>query len=266
MVQREPVKSKWLIVYSKQSVRIAEVFSAAEAHPPVAVDIIRFRDCSSPVAGTVSYSHPTLQVALDRDPEQILADMRKRARRKIRAGEDAGLAYEWRAGRECAPWMTHFFEFFDRFAELRKLPAANRERIITLAAGGLLQLTRVASKEHGVMVYHAYTVTAGTAHLLHSASLFRERENDETYAAAVSNANGWLHWQDMLRFRDDGLLAYDFGSWHTGNDPDQLKLNVFRHSFGGSVVDRYFADRGLTLKGRIAIYARQLQGLARGGR
>jgi hypothetical protein len=255
-----------LIVYSKQSVRIAEVFSTADAKLPVAVDILRFRDCATPVAGTVSYSHPTLQVALAQEPEQILAGMRKRARRKIRAGEDAGLACEWRAGHNCAPWMTHFFEFFDRFAQLRKLPAANRERLTTLAASGLLQLTRATSREHGVMVYHAYTVAAGTAHLLHSASLFRERENDGEYVEAVSNANGWLHWQDMLRFRAEGLQWYDFGSWHTGNDPDQLKLNTFKHSFGGAVVDRYFADRGLTLKGKIAIYARKLQGVARGGR
>jgi len=256
-----------LIVYSKQSVRIAEVFSSAEARLPERVDIVRFRDCSSPVAGTVSYSHPTLQVSLQADPAAILAGMRKRARRKIRAGEEANLACEWRAGRDCAPWMTHFFEFFDRFASLRGLPPANRERLSTLAAAGVLQLTRASDPQtRAVLVYHAYTVAAGTAHLLHSASLFRARQGDDEYAEAVSNANGWLTWQDMLRFRADGFGCYDFGSWHTGNDPDQLKLNVFKHSFGGAIVDRYFADRGLTLKGKLAIYARKLQGVARNGR
>ncbi|BDC50347.1 hypothetical protein F183_A26630 [Bryobacterales bacterium F-183] len=255
-----------MIVYSKQSVRIAEVFSLADAQSPAQVDILRFRDCSAPVSGTISYSHFTWQVALDQDPDAILAGMRKRARRKIRAGEQAGLAYEWRAGRDCAPWLTHFFEFFDRFAELRGLPSANRERLETLAASGILQLTRASSKTHGVMVYHAYTVAAGTAHLLHSASLFRERQEDARYIEDVSNANGWLHWQDMVRFRNEGCKAYDFGSWHTGNNPDHLKLNTFKHSFGGAAVPLYFADRGLTFKGKLAIYARKIQGVVRKGR
>jgi len=265
-----------MILYQKRFVTIAEVFfdEPAPAGGSNRIDIVRYRECRNRVSGTVAYTHPTIEIDLRPEPKAILAQMRTRARRKIRHAEIPGdLTCE--SGVDPA-FLQDFVTFFDRFAVFKRLPAANRERMQALLAHNMLDLSRVVETnpetgERQVLAFHAHSLAASTARLLYSATALspageRQQPGEQQRPERVPDANTWLHWQDMLRFREAGIQTYDMGGWHDGQDPELLRLNYFKESFGGQVAPRYYADEGVTLRGKAAVLARRIQGRLRGNR
>jgi lipid II:glycine glycyltransferase (peptidoglycan interpeptide bridge formation enzyme) len=139
-----------------------------------------------------------------------------------------------------------------------------------LLAHNMLDLSLVVetNRETGqrqVLAFHAHSLAASTARLLYSSTAVTAG-GEQQRPERVPDANTWLHWQDMLRFREQGIQTYDMGGWHDGQDPELLRLNYFKESFGGQVAARYYADQGLTLRGKAAVLARRIQGRLRGNR
>jgi hypothetical protein len=69
------------------------------------------------------------------------------------------------------------------------------------------------------------------------------RLEEGPHRASVSAVNRWLHWQEMLRYRDAGIATYDFG----GVSPTSASAH-FKLSFGG-VLDE---GRNVVVAGRVA--------------
>ncbi len=58
----------------------------------------------------------------------------------------------------------------------------------------------------------------------------------------------------MLLFKRQGLACYDFGGWYAGtDDPIKLGINKFKEEFGGEKVHQYNCEKGVTLKGKLAL-------------
>jgi hypothetical protein len=258
-----------MITYKKSGVTVTEMFFDSKPAPQGA-DIVRYHNFSQPVPGTHSYEYPTIRIDLKPEPSEILAQMRRRARRKLKSAEAATLVHEYNFPAN-EQWTAEFLDFFDRFAPLKHLPAANRSRIGALQSHSVLLLSRVRDASGEVLVWHAYYVKNKVARLFHSASLFRAHRDtdgaiDREFADRVADANAFLHWNDMLTARTLGCDTYDWGGWHAGNDPENLRINEFKEGFGGAVVPQFFADEAVSLKGYVAIRARQVQGVLRGNR
>jgi hypothetical protein len=259
------------VCYVKRGVKILEVYFDAPLGNTAGVDLIRYQDWSTPVPGaTVPDDMPTLRVSLEADEEDIPAQMRRRARRKVKDAAARRFIHEMH-GPATSAQTEAFCDFFDRFAPLRRLPLANRERYEGLRAAGLLWLSRIADPTGNVLIWHAAYRLQGVYRLVHSPSLYlAERDStgglDRVFADLVSDANAHLHWSDMRAAKAAGCHTYDFGSWYEGTDPAKLHVNDFKASFGGQVVRRYSGDRGITAKGIAACYGRKWQGWLRGGR
>ncbi|BDC49335.1 hypothetical protein F183_A16510 [Bryobacterales bacterium F-183] len=243
-----------MIVYNKQFLKIAEFYY----QPPVAergLDIARCYYQQAPIEGTQQTVFHTLQIDLTQDAEQILAAMKKDNRQQIRYAERDGIATEGSSA-PSDEWMQQFFAFYDAFAQGKGLPPANRARLIAMREANMLDLSRAIDPQSGeTIVWHCTLLTPQAARLVHSASLARDAAQSRTTA----RANCWLHWQDIVRFREAGLATYDFGGWYAGEEDEaKLRINKFKESFGGKVVQLYNVDRGLTLRGAVAIRARHL--------
>jgi hypothetical protein len=50
---------------------------------------------------------------------------------------------------------------------------------------------------------------------------------DRAHERAVSNLNKLLHWQDLLRFKDEGVATYDWGGITPG-DPAMRGVDGFK--------------------------------------
>lgn len=119
---------------------------------------------------------------------------------------------------------------FDKFAKAKNLSALNHRLLCALQAKDHLCIT--AASVNGITVTtHVYVCNRTQVSLLSSFNNVRY-ENDKTR----SEANKFLHWQDLLFFKKRGMLTYDFG----GLNPEKLPgITKFKTSFGGTTVTNY---------------------------
>jgi hypothetical protein len=244
-------------VWKNKGIRIGEVWFDEEPNG-VSVDVIFYNQRSNPISGLPCRVFPTLLVDLSSDEASLLAAFKKDTRYEIkRAAENDGLVYEaWNAS---APEVVDgFCQFYDRFALQKNLPRIKRAQIKSLARAASLDLSEIRAA-HGVsLVWHAYVRVGNRVGLICSASHFREHA-DPGHRNLIGRANRYHHWRDMLRFRDEGLMIYDFGGWYPGSlDQEKLRINRFKEGFGGEVVKNYNLRRAVTLKGRVASWGARL--------
>ncbi len=81
-------------------------------------------------------------------------------------------------------------------------------------------------------IYHTHVYDSTRARLLHSASLYRLKSDEEgSTKNVIGMANRFLHYREMLFFRDKGLTEYDWGG--AGRGEDVINITEFKESFGG---------------------------------
>jgi hypothetical protein len=145
--------------------------------------------------------------------------------------------------------LEEFSAFYDEFARQKGLWPAERHWLARAAAADQLTLS-CASREGERLVWHAHVRAGITAHLMYSASCFRDKDND--YRSLVGRANRWLHWRDMLYFREAGVKSYDWGGMFADESaPERAGINHFKRTFGGLPVQSYECTVPVNARGRI---------------
>lgn len=115
---------------------------------------------------------------------------------------------------------------------------------------------RYAKKDDEVLSMHAYVISDNIVRLHQSCSLFRN-SNDIEYKNMVARANRLLHWDDILFFKQKGILLYDLGGWYGGKtNEEQLLINKFKESFGGKIKQEYSYIIPVSILGFISIFYR----------
>ncbi len=199
----------------------------------------------------------TLVIDLGLPPEDIFKAFNEGTRYEVRRAEKSdGLAFEF----DIEPQMhlNAFCIFYDAFAKMKGLSPARVEHFWRYADAGHLLLTRIV-KDDEPLVWHAYICAAGRARLLHSASLFREQDNARRNL--IGRANRYLHWLDILAFKDRGYRLYDFGGWSSPElgDVEKLRINAFKEGFGGRLVSEFNCTYPTSAKGQLMLYAKQMK-------
>lgn len=242
------------IVFARRwTCRVATAYFEAPA-PPVRADVIRLVQLPERPA-TPATSFFTVLIDLDCHAEALLGAMKDETRYKIRrAGARDGISYD--AAHPAGPALVdRFCDLHDRFAAGKGLPPADRGHLLSLARAGALDLSCVR-RDGNDLVWHAHCRDGRRAMLLASASLYRMLE-DSGARNLVGRANRWHHWRDILRFKEDGLRLYDLGGWYEGaDDAERLRINRFKEEFGGTIVEHFNSEMPLTLRGRLALRAR----------
>lgn len=183
----------------------------------------------------------TKLIDLSQGEEHISSGFNKSTRYELRRAERENLTVS------TVDDSTTFAEFYNGFAASKghdPLNAADLERYwphtVVLQAG----------RDGEPMVMHSYLIdrNAGRGLMLHSASQFRNLEDNET-RRLVGRANRFLHHQAMLWMREQGLSTYDFGGYAHGTEDPQLQaINYFKDNFGGELVEESnYASFALTM-------------------
>jgi lipid II:glycine glycyltransferase (peptidoglycan interpeptide bridge formation enzyme) len=155
--------------------------------------------------------------------------------------------------------LKKFVLFYNEFAKAKSLLPINVNKLKAYSMAGNLLLTKSVSKDNNVtLVYHAYYCSKNRVRLLNSASLYRETV-DKQKRKQIGMANRWLHWQDILYFKQQGINIYDFGGWYNGkSDKEKISINRFKEGFGGKIIKGYNYQYGLTIKGKMYLLVKKI--------
>ncbi|MBS1586539.1 MAG: peptidoglycan bridge formation glycyltransferase FemA/FemB family protein [Bacteroidetes bacterium] len=155
-------------------------------------------------------------------------------------GFDKNTAYEVRrAAKEGLDIRTDvteqdFLELYNSFADKKQLGSV--KDISTFR--GHLQITG-AFFENRTLVFHSYILDKDKkrVRLLHSASALYDEAN-ANLKPLIGRANRYLHFMDMMYFKNEGFTEYDFGGYAKDTENESLKgINKFKDGFGGMLVE-----------------------------
>jgi hypothetical protein len=221
-----------------------------EEEPPAGsgVDIVVHQQRENPIAGARTTPFLSLMTDLSEDESAIMGRFGKDCTYKVRRAETKdGLQIELIL--EPQSRLQEFRGFYDSFARQKSLQPCDSRWLAAACDAGQLALT-LASRNGEPLVWHAYVVFGKTARLQYTASCFRDREND--YRALVGRANRWLHWKEMLRFKQIGLERLDWGGlFDDDSRPEHAGVNKFKKEFGGRQVRSYNCTVPVTVRGRV---------------
>ncbi|MDP2324959.1 MAG: GNAT family N-acetyltransferase, partial [Gammaproteobacteria bacterium] len=221
-----------------------------DEQPDCGVDIVRYHSRPTPVRDARRTPFLSMVTDLGVDAESLTAGFGKDCRYKIRRADTKDeLATEWITNP--AERLEEFRAFFDTFASQKGHEPCDLQWLRAACNAGQLVLTN-AFRHDEALVWHAYVVAGKSTWLQYTGSCYRDRDND--YRALVGRANRWLHWKDMLRFKDQGMTRYDWGGlFQDESAPDRAGINEFKKSFGGQIVQSFDCIVPVTLRGRIVL-------------
>src|SRR6266581_3699918 len=228
-----------MIAYKSRFLARAEVwFDNATTESAKAIDWILYHQRSRPVPRAKSRTFYTRLIDLSQSQDQLRAQLSEDTAYKIRRARDQDkIICECCDGRDPAV-MNRFEEMYKLFAAKKGLPALNRALMDSLAAAGVLDISAAKDAQGNVLVYHANYRDSSRATQLESPSLYRTL-SDSAARNFCGRANRYLTWNNILRYREQGLKSFDFGGWHLGCDSEMLNINDFKRGFGGKVVREY---------------------------
>src|SRR5712691_506245 len=225
-----------------------EVWCDEEPPGDSGVDIVLYCQREAPIADARTAPFLSLVTDLSVEEDAITDKFGTDCRYKIRRAETKdGMRMEFITDPEAR--LDEFRAFYDAFAGEKSLEPCDRQWLVAACQARQLALTS-ASRNGEALVWHAYVMSGKTARLQYTGSRFRNREND--YRALVGRANRWLHWREMLRFKEMGIKRYDWGGlFEDESVPERAGINQFKKDFGGQQVRTYDCTVPVTLRGRI---------------
>jgi hypothetical protein len=241
-----------MLQYRNKWLTIAEVwFDEPSEH--LKVDVVRYNQAHSFIPGAKCKPFYTLVIDLGLGENDLWTRIDKDTRYEIRRAKAKDRL-------SCGIWdqadydmLEQFTRFYNSFAVQKRREEAPSKRLEMLARANMLDISWMRTLDEGPIVYHVHILAAGRPRLLYSASLFRS-VGDTNYRALVGRANRLLHWEDIVRFKAEGMRTYDFGGWYEGKeDAERLRINTFKAAFGGSVEKGWDAEKLVSRRARLTL-------------
>lgn len=235
-----------------------EVWYDDEPGDTRSVDWILYQQRSRPVPGAEWKYFYNYFVDLTRDTGQLWEQLNKDTAYKIRRARDRDQIICECCNPNDPVVLDRFEEMYNPFAASKGLGRLDRAQTDSMAAAGALDLS-VARDSHGnALVYHANYRDRRRATQMQSPSLYWKLPGSATRNLA-GRANRYLIWNDMMRYKEQGLKCFDFGGWYPGTaDQALLKINEFKRGFGGQVMREYMCEQILTPKGWVVLKTARL--------
>lgn len=203
-------------------------------------DITSFSCFLSPESGVNNWKEwQTLVVELSQSQEKLIQQLDSGTRYEIRRAEKKDHLAVYFYPLPTLEQVGQFCDFYDAFAITKSLKKMFRRRIKALARSRLLAFSEVRENCGTILAQHIHVWNKENAVLLYSSSHPR-CNTDASYRALIGRANRFLHWQDFLFFKNQGVLFYDLGGIDPNHaNPDVIKITQFKMKLGGSVKPRY---------------------------
>lgn len=221
----------------RHGIKYSYVWFADEPSVTRAFSPVVYMQCQRKGAVTGYQSQPfyTLLIDLCAEPEAILNEMSKTTSYEIKRATRDGIVM--------MPVVSahDVIAFYNAFAESKSRAAMERTELF--GWGEQTVAFAAVNPEGETLAMHTYVVDRQTCRvrLLHSASQFRRMQNSVS-RNAVGRANRYLHYAEMLHFKESGFVTYDLGGYAKDcDDREIVTIAHFKKGFGGQLVreDRY---------------------------
>lgn len=150
--------------------------------------------------------------------------------------------------------IVEFVDFFTPFAKEKRIPLCSQSKLNSLRKEGMLVITKVLDDNGKKLASHAYSLTEGKASMIHSCSArFDFGNNSERNR--IGRANRFLHWNDILYFKEKQYKTYDFvGLSFDASDEAMKNISDFKKGFGGKEVIEYKYYKADSLAGKAVLF------------
>ena len=195
----------------------------------------------------------TLHIDLSKEKDILFSDFKKNNKYEIKRAMNKDNLRLYILKDLSEDDIIDFSNFYNLFAKNKKLTKCNLNKLKVLKKNNALIISCVKSENDKPLCYHAYVLDSNRARLLYSCSLFRLNK-DSSKKALIGRANRYLHWCDIIYFKNIGLKIYDFGGLALDNKNIQ-KTNIdrFKKGFGGEVITEYKYSKGISFLGKIIL-------------
>ncbi len=217
------------------------------------VDVATYRFCKSrenPSLFRMYELRRTLVSDLREDKEALFKSFRSTIRNEIRRVEKKGIQ-----ARVCIPSQGNdiselLIDIEEKFVFMYKSKGVVKEfprwRVDNYIIHSCVYIT-YACLDGNNLVYHIYISDGKYVQFLISCSDFRN--NDYSMQKTIAMANKYLHWHDIVYFKEIGIEIYDWGGIFSFDEP--TGIDEFKMAFGGKAVEHYFETRYVSLRGKI---------------
>jgi hypothetical protein len=230
-----------------------EVAYFAVPSPPPDVDVLKLSDLPAPVPGVDNEYRPTILIDLALPEDELLAAINAHTRKVLRQAGREGVTVASVLPLTETTWDNFLAAYWKLWKRKANAGALGIGQIRELIAQDRFELTVSRSADGHILSWHAYVRTPERVRL-HTTISDMDPARDSKWNNMVGRAHRLHHWQDILRFKADGVRLYDFGGVYRGTeDREQMNIAQFKQSFGGHFADTYDAVLPLTRKGRLAL-------------
>ncbi|NMC27916.1 MAG: peptidoglycan bridge formation glycyltransferase FemA/FemB family protein [Syntrophomonadaceae bacterium] len=242
--------------YRKKGIRISHVWFMEESDslPDINTDIFYIHDCAfdSIAASPAIVSLQRTWVSdLRMSEDDIMKSLSSESRRRIRRAKDAGISVNVYTSRELLQMeslLTEFGSCHERMFKQKGLSSIfNNDILKTYIEADMLVLT-VASYGGRNIAFHSYITSSERVRGHYSVSIFRDGSMD---AKILQNANLYLHYQDMLYFKNRGVSLYDWAGIQSFENPSSI--DIFKMKFPGEKRIHYNMIVGRTMVGKAIV-------------
>jgi hypothetical protein len=221
--------------------------------PPPPVDVLKLSDLPAALPGVANVYRPTILIDLTQPEDELLAAVSTHTRKVLRQAVREGVTVASVLPLTETTWDNFLEAYWKLWRRKANAGALGIGQIRDLIAQDRFALTVSRSAEGQILSWHAYVRTPERVRL-HTTISDMDPARDSKWNNMVGRAHRLHHWQDMLRFKADGVRIYDFGGVYRGTeDREQMNIAQFKQSFGGYFADTYDAVLPLTAKGRLAL-------------
>jgi hypothetical protein len=172
----------------------------------------------------------TKTIDLKEDEDVIFSNFSKDTQYKIRRAEREGLEFGFEKD------FSTFYDFYANFTKLKSMPVASKAKMKCNFDHLFVTTVSLAGE---VVCMHSYLLDpeAGRVMLLTSSSMYRN-EDESAKRNLIGRANRWLHYKDMLYFKEKNFSIYDLGGYAAETtDIDLQNINKFKDNFGGKLIE-----------------------------
>lgn len=210
-------------------------------------DVVWFAEESANRAGITTYHQAlyegknatefiTLVNDLTEDADAIKGHFAKNCRYEVNRASREDVSYIIKKPSDITDEdITEFLTFFESFWESKGMKFEEYDSVkrdLSDFRDNDALFIGIGVVEGQKAIYHTYVCDDNKSRLLHSASLFRLQDTEETNKKGLLGiANRYLHYQEMLFFKNEGMTEYDWGG--AGTTSDTINITKFKESFGG---------------------------------
>jgi hypothetical protein len=199
-----------------------------------------------------SKKYNTLHIDLTKNEDILKSELKKNTRNEISRCEKKDDLKVSITDRPTSSQLSNFIKFYNIFSKFRKLPDANKDKLISLQNKNGLALGMMENAVGDVLVMHAYIISNKRARLLYSASL-HVNICDKQKKSLIGRSNRRLHWEEMIFYKRKMFDIYDFGGLSLSDSKTLYQIDKFKLGFGGEIVTEYNEKIGVSMMGKIIL-------------